>query len=94
MQDKKTNFHNFLSDTDLDTYITALSKDGTYADNISITALSEMLSCKIKIISACGAINIIGDPSASTELTLGYIPEIKHYVSLEDISRSVVFKIL
>ncbi len=81
-QDKKVNLEGFLSETDMDTYVSALSKDGTYADNLSIAALCETLSCKVKIISATSKINM-GNASASLELTLGYIPEIQHYVSLE-----------
>lgn len=72
---------NFLT-TDLETYINNMQKDGTYADHIVLLSLSKVLGHTIKIVHAERPDVRVGDYGRDC-LVLGYLPEIKHYVSLE-----------
>jgi hypothetical protein len=77
----------FVPDCDLTKYIDDLEKESTYADHVAIQTMCTMLSCRVTIVHSTGAPDIIlGNPS-STEVLLGYLPDIKHYVSLEPTMR-------
>ena len=73
---------------DLDTYLEEMEVDGTYADHVCINAISKMLPCTMLLVQADHPDTTIGSSSPPT-LVLGYLPEMKHYVSLEPMMRFV-----
>ena len=78
---------NFLTDS-VDTYLERMGHDGTYADHVCIQALSRLLRCKIHIVQSHHpdiVLSPLENPRAS--LVIGYLPQIKHYVSLEPLHR-------
>lgn len=67
------------------TYANNMAKDGTYADHVLIHVISKFLKKPIKVVRAEGPDADVGVQNTDQRLVLGYIPDIKHYVSLEPI---------
>lgn len=83
-QEEKDTLKNFLPDTDFKKYVDSLEKNGTYADHVAIKAVCEMLKCKLRIVSSSSDADILlGPTTAATTLTVGYLTDAMHYVSLE-----------
>lgn len=61
-------------------YVNAMVKDGTYADHIAIDAFSKAHNVNVRIIQNSGEI-VLGNQYSQT-ITVGYLPEIVHYVTL------------
>ena len=75
---KKKNLETFATKPFV-TYLNKMSKDGTYGDNIAVQNVSKMLNIQINIIDELQDI-VIGD--GPTQVHIGYLPDILHYVSL------------
>ena len=75
----------FLTTT-LDTYLNYMSRNGTYADHVTLQALSSMLNVHINIVHAAIEDKIILHPikpvsrSSNKAIT---VPEVQHYISLD-----------
>jgi len=72
--------------TPFDTYLENMKRDGTYADHVTVQALSTMLNLNIHIIHANTDENVMIHPTNSTPsvaITVGYLQNVQHYVSLE-----------
>lgn len=67
---------------DVDTYLQEMNKEGTYADHVCLQALCDMLKCSILVVHSETA-DVTLSPEKSPTLVLGYLPELKHYLSLE-----------
>ncbi len=70
----------------LDTYLSTLQKDASYADHIAVEMLAAALDCQICVYHSDPNNNVlVGKPGHVTKpLLLGYLPELKHYVALRE----------
>lgn len=73
--------------TPLHIYLQAMRKDGTYADHVCLQALSNMLSAEIKVVQAEDDVILYPTGISTCTLVIGYLPELKHYVSLQPLVR-------
>ncbi|KAH3800974.1 hypothetical protein DPMN_154618 [Dreissena polymorpha] len=65
-------------------YLRDMKTNGTYADHIILQALSDMLGITIRVVHADTAdVALNPNDSTASQLLLGYLPHIQHYVSLE-----------
>ena len=78
---------NFLAEN-VDTYLERMGHDSTYADHVRIQALSRLLRCEIPIVQS-QHLDIVLSPleNPRANLVISYLPQIKHYVSLEPLDR-------
>ena len=61
-------------------YVRRMATDGTYADHITIQMTSDMLRRNVRIVTANSNDVVIGH--YDHELTVGYLKDNLHYVSL------------
>jgi hypothetical protein len=66
---------------DFDKFVERVARDGTWANNVVITALARALDLTIIIINSDGSMPIIENPGSSNIIYLGYEIE-RHYQSL------------
>ena len=80
----KSIFAGFQENSSIDEYIARMSKNGTWADNLIIRALSKALNLNITIIQDTHIDSPIefNVPHSTTTVTIGHLAEL-HYVSLE-----------
>ena len=73
----------------VDSYLERMGHGGTNAEYVCIQALSlRLLRCKIQIVQSQHP-HIVPSPleNPRANLVIGYLPQIKHYVSLEPLDR-------
>lgn len=75
-----------MPDIDLGSHVTNLAIDGTYADHIDVECMAAMLELRVRIVQP-STDTIAGVQVQGPELVLGFIPNLKHYVSLEATAR-------
>ena len=81
LQAEKMGMEEFLT-TDVTQYLFDMAKSGTYADNVCIEYMSKVLDVKFRIIHGDAQYDLDIGTAESPILTLGFLPEIKHYVSI------------
>ena len=69
-------------DNPISEYVNSLGKDGVYADNVAVQCLGDVLEMKINVIQLDGNDLQLGNVDSSDVLCIGYMPNIKHYVSV------------
>jgi len=91
-QSDKVNMSQLMTKS-IDSYLQDMRCNGTYADHICLQNVSKMLSLDVLIIHA-DLPDVRLSPTAGLAngiLTMGYIPESQHYVSLEPLNRYTLF---
>ena len=76
----------FLTETLAD-YIKRISQNGEEADNIAVHFSAKMLGAKIRVVERDSVLEF-GHVDGTPEVTVGYIRQSKHYVSLSNIASS------
>ena len=85
-QDRKEEICQFLPNQSLDEYVGDLKTSGTYADHISIQAFASKHQCQVCIKQADCDDTLIG---MGQQIVVRFLPNAKHYVSLEPMERYV-----
>ncbi|XP_068681560.1 tetratricopeptide repeat protein 28-like isoform X3 [Montipora foliosa] len=81
----KNDISKFVPNNDLSSYLTDMSRDGTWGDHIVLVALAHALSRKVVVVSSLvDSQNVVVEPDNhhGEPILLGHLSEI-HYVSLE-----------
>ncbi|GFO14380.1 otu domain-containing protein 5 [Plakobranchus ocellatus] len=76
---KKDVLAGFLTES-FDSYVQRMAKDGIWADHVAIDACSEAHQVAITVLQQSGDV-VIGK-NFDKKVTVGYIPEIQHYVAV------------
>ena len=83
LQKEWDNWQQFLTGVSLPAYLTFLKSDGTYADQLTIEMACQYLQVRIRIIQRDGQEIVHGDAASDSELLLGYLADVLHYVSVQ-----------
>lgn len=78
-QEEKDDLQGFLTNARFDEYIWDMQRDGTYADHVAVQNVSNMLQMTLTVVQTPQNITIGAFPE---KLYLGYIPDLRHYVSI------------
>ena len=62
--------------------IRKMTRNGTYADNLTIDTLGKALGCNITILQGDTPDYNCGVLDSANRLLLGYMPDVQHYVSV------------
>lgn len=77
-----------VNDDDFNQYLDRMSRNGTYVDHVCVQNASTALGWNITVVHTEEPnIQIVNNGADVPTLVLGYIPELAHYVSLEQLHR-------